>query len=110
LTQDLAHQPFHPTGLTIDRAYLSSTLVREHPPDLAISCNAWPGRGGPNGSFPKTAFTLDWDAGSIRCPNEVSVPFQPGDTVRFPAGSCAPCPLSALHRLPARAQRGDPPR
>jgi len=93
IAADLAQQSFHLTELAIDRAYLSSTLVRERPADLQISCKAWPVRSGPAGHFPKTAFTLDWDAGTIRCPNAVSVPFQPGATVQFPASSCTPCPL-----------------
>jgi len=95
IAADLAHQPFHLDELHIDRVYLSSTLVRERPPDLQISCKAWPVRNGPDGQFPKTAFTLDWTAGTIHCPNEVSVPFQPGDTIRFPVSSCTPCPLRA---------------
>jgi hypothetical protein len=93
IVADLAHQPFHLTELDIDRAYLSSALVRERPPDLQIACKAWPVRSGPDGHFPKTAFTLDWAAGTIHCPNAVSVPFQPGDTIQFPASSCSPCPL-----------------
>jgi hypothetical protein len=44
--------------LHIDRAYLSSTLVRERPADLEIYCKAWPVRNGTR--FLKTAFELDW--------------------------------------------------
>src|SRR6185437_14330469 len=93
IAADLAHQGFQLDELAIDRAYLSSTLVRERPPDLRISCKAWPVRSGPNGCFPKAAFTLNWAAGTIRCLNEVSLPFQPGVTVQFPAETCTPCPL-----------------
>jgi hypothetical protein len=95
ITADLAHQGFQLKELDIDRAYLSSTLVRERPPELRISCKAWPVRNGPDGHYPKTAFTLDWATGTLRCPNEVSLPFQPGATVQFPADACTPCPLRA---------------
>ena len=95
IAADLAHQGFQLDELDIDRAYLSSTLVRERPPELQISCKAWPVRNGPNGCFPKTAFTLDWEAGTIHCPNAVSLPFQPGAKVQFPADACTACPLRA---------------
>ncbi len=95
LEADLAHQ--HVTRadlgeLHIDRAYLSSTLVRERPPTLAIFCKAWPVHS-PGDRFPKTAFTLDWDQQTISCPHEVVLPFQPGGVVQFPAATCAACPL-----------------
>ena len=92
LTADLARQAVTLTELHIDRAYLSSTLVRERPPDLTIFCKAWPVRA-PGDRFAKTAFQLDWDHHTIRCPNEVVVPFVPGGTVHFPTDRCAPCPL-----------------
>jgi len=88
---DLDRQPVHLDELHIDRAYLSSTLVRERPADLAIFCKAWPVRNGDR--FPKTAFMLDWEQRTIRCPNGASLPFAPGGTVRFPAATCAACPL-----------------
>jgi Transposase DDE domain len=77
--------------LHIDRAYLSSPWVRQRPPTLAIYCKAWPVR---NGSpFPKTAFMLDWDQQTLRCPHQVELPFTPSGTVHFPAAICAVCPL-----------------
>lgn len=89
LAADLAHQPARLTELHIDRAYLSSHLVRERPADLIIFCKAWPVRNGDR--FAKTAFTLDWDAGQLQCPAGVRVPFTPGSTVHFPARCCASC-------------------
>ena len=86
---DLARQAVHLTELAIDRAYLSSRLVRERPPDLAISCKAWPVREGAH--FAKTAFTLDWVAQTIRCPGDAVIPFACGETVKFPAATCAAC-------------------
>lgn len=91
IVADLTHQAVQLAELHIDRAYLSSALVRERPADLAIYCKAWPVRNGDR--FPKTAFTLDWDAGTLRCPHDVIVPFHPGGVVHFPAETCAACPL-----------------
>jgi hypothetical protein len=78
--------------LHIDRAYLSSALVRGRGPDLAIFCKAWRVRN-TGGRFAKDQFTLDFDAGRLTCPAGVAMPFQPGKTVRFPKDTCAACPL-----------------
>jgi transposase len=91
IVADLDRQAARLGELHIDRAYLSSALVRERPDDLAIFCKAWPVRNGDR--FPKTAFALDWDRRTIHCPNGASLPFEPGGTVRFPAATCAACPL-----------------
>lgn len=88
---DLAFQPVHLSEIHLDRAYLSSRLVRERPADLAIYCKAWPGRNGDR--FPKTAFHLDWQRQRLRCPNQVELPFELGGIVHFPAATCAACPL-----------------
>ena len=90
---DLAHQDLTLAELHIDRVYLSSALVRERADDLAIYCKAWPVHNGAH--FPKTAFRVDWERGTLRCPNDVVVPCQPGATVQFPAATCAACPLRA---------------
>jgi transposase len=78
--------------LHIDRAYLSSALVRDRGPGLAIFCKAWRVRN-TGGRFAKDQFTLDFAAGRLTCPAGVSMPFEPGKTVRFPKGTCAACPL-----------------
>jgi len=80
--------------LHIDRAYLSSALVRDRSPDLAIFCKAWRVRNA-GGRFAKDQFSLDFAAGRLTCPAGVAMPFAPGKTVRFPAGTCAACPLRA---------------
>ena len=80
--------------LHIDRAYLASALVRDRGPDLAIFCKAWRVRN-TGGRFAKDQFTLDFAAGQLTCPAGVAMPFEPGKTVRFPAGTCAACPLRA---------------
>ncbi len=88
---DLAAQQAQLAELHIDRAYLSSMLVRERSADLVIYCKAWPVRNGTR--FLKTAFELDWEQQRIRCPNQQEMPFEPGGTVHFPAEVCAVCPL-----------------
>jgi transposase len=79
--------------LHIDRAYLSSHLVRDREPGLAVYCKAWRVRNA--GRFAKDQFTLDFTAGQLTCPAGVAMPFEPGKTVRFPRGTCAACPLRA---------------
>jgi Transposase DDE domain/Transposase domain (DUF772) len=93
IVADLEPQRVALRELHIDRAYLSSRLVRERPPDLQVYCKAWPVRSGP--SFPKSAFRLDWEQGTLTCPNEVTVPCRAGQVVHFPAATCAACPLRA---------------
>jgi len=80
--------------LHIDRAYLSSALVRDRGPDLAIFCKAWRVRN-TGGRFAKDQFSIDFAAGQLTCPAGVAMPFEPGKTVRFPKDTCAACPLRA---------------
>jgi transposase len=73
-------------------AYLSSDLVRDRGPDLAIFCKAWRVRN-TGGRLAKDQFSIDFAAGQLTCPAGVSMPFEAGKTVRFPKGTCAACPL-----------------
>jgi hypothetical protein len=91
---DLKSQQLSLRELSIDRAYLTSKLVRQRDQSLTIYCKAWPVRHR-QGLFPKTAFTLDWEAQTLCCPNQVTLPLRPGHTVRFPSEICAKCPLQA---------------
>jgi hypothetical protein len=91
LVADLSAQQVSLAELHIDRAYLSSPLVRERPANLTIYCKAWPVRNGTR--FPKTAFHLDWEQQRLTCPQGVAMTFEPGGLVRFPAAICAACPL-----------------
>jgi hypothetical protein len=75
----------------VDRAYLSSSLVRQRSADLQVYCQAWPVRNGTH--FPKTAFHLDWQQQRIRCPHAQELPFEPGGVGHFPSDICAACPL-----------------
>ena len=94
ITADLDAAGWRLSELHIDRAYLSSALVRDRGPDLAIFCKAWRVRN-TGGRFAKDQFTLDFAAGQLTCPAGVSMPFEPGKTVRYPASTCAACPLRA---------------
>src|SRR5260221_2547799 len=86
---DLACQRIELSELHIDRAYLSSTWVRERSDDLAVYCKAWPVREGKH--FHKQAFALDWERQIIRCPAEQEMPFVLGGVVHFPKQICAQC-------------------
>jgi hypothetical protein len=92
IAQDLAPQDVELMELHIDRAYLSSELVRKRPEGLEVYCKAWPVRSNA-GRYPKTAFSLDWERKLLRCPVGVSMPFELGGVVHFPAKTCAACPL-----------------
>jgi len=78
--------------LHIDRAYLSSSLVRDRGPDLAIYCKAWRVRN-TGGRYAKTDFALDFTSRQLTCPAGVRMAFEPGKTVHFPKPTCAACPL-----------------
>ncbi|GHO50612.1 IS1182 family transposase [Ktedonospora formicarum] len=91
ISVDLDRQEVFLKELHIDRAYLSSHLVRERSDDLEVYCKAWPVR--ETKRFPKQAFTLDWEQQIIRCPAEQETPFVPGGVIHFPKEICAQCPL-----------------
>jgi transposase len=94
ITADLQAAGLTLAELHIDRAYLSSALVRDRGPDLAIYCKAWRVRN-TGGRYAKDQFGLDFDAGRLTCPAGAVMPFEPGRTVRFPKDTCAACPLRA---------------
>jgi IS5 family transposase/Pyruvate/2-oxoacid:ferredoxin oxidoreductase delta subunit len=92
ISLDLHVQALTLRELPIDRAYLSSHLVRERVETLAISCRAWPVQHG--AQVAKTAaFVLDWEQGTIQCPDGVVIPFTAGSNVVFPADRCGGCAL-----------------
>jgi hypothetical protein len=91
ISVDLTHQGATLVELHIDRAYLSSHLVRERGDDLAVYCKAWPVRESPH--FHKHTFTLDWERQVICCPAKQEMPFVPGGVVHFPKDTCAQCAL-----------------
>jgi hypothetical protein len=92
IAADLAAAGLELGELHIDRAYLSSKLVRDRGEELAIFCKAWRVRN-TTGRYPKTDFAIDFAAGQLTCPAGVSIGFAPGKTVHFPKDTCAACPL-----------------
>jgi Transposase DDE domain/Transposase domain (DUF772) len=94
ITADLDHAGRHLAELHIDRAYLSSSLVRDRGSDLVIYCKAWRVRNA-SGRFAKDQFAIDFTSGQLTCPAGVALPFEQGKTVRFPKSACAACPLRA---------------
>ncbi|QBD75152.1 IS1182 family transposase [Ktedonosporobacter rubrisoli] len=93
ISEDLAQQAASLKELHIDRAYLSSHLVRERGDELEVFCKAWPVRNGKR--FHKQAFMLNWERQTIQCPAKQEMPFVPGGVVHFPKETCAECPLKA---------------
>jgi IS5 family transposase len=91
ISKDLEQQEVCLRELHIDRAYLSSHLVRERSDDLVVYCKAWPVR--ESKRFSKHTFTLDWERQMIRCPAEQKMPFVLGGVVHFPKETCAQCLL-----------------
>lgn len=94
IAADLAAQQARLVELHIDRAYLSSNMVRDRGDELTIYCKAW--RVGNNtGRYTKTDFTLDFSTGQLTCPAGVQMPFEAGKSVHFPKTTCATCSLRA---------------
>jgi hypothetical protein len=91
ISEDLKLQEVQVKELHIDRAYLSSHLVRERNDDLEVYCKAWPVRDSKR--FSKQAFILDWERQTIRCPAAQEMPFVPGGVVHFPKDICTQCPF-----------------
>src|SRR5207302_8631123 len=60
IAADLQAAGWRLAELHIDRAYLSSALVRDRGPGLAVFCKAWRVRN-TGGRFAKDQFTLDFD-------------------------------------------------
>ena len=91
LETDLQYQKVKLKELQIDRAYLTSHLVKQRDSDLTIVCKSWRVRNGK--LYDKTAFILDWENSQILCPNGISLPFVQGQVVHFPKHECNICPL-----------------
>ncbi len=88
---DLQYQKVKLKELQIDRAYLTSHLVKQRNSDLTIVCKSWRVRNGK--LYDKTAFILDWENSQILCPNGISLPFVQGQVVHFSKHECNICPL-----------------
>ncbi|MDQ3147368.1 MAG: transposase [Actinomycetota bacterium] len=88
------------TGPTVygDAAYGTGAFQsRLEGAGIASGCKTQP-PSAPGGRYAKDRFTIDLDAATVTCPNEVVVTIRPnsdgGGTAAF-AGACAACPLRA---------------
>lgn len=76
--------------LYIDRGYLGDDSIEERRErGMAVHCKPFPLRNGE--LYSKADFDLDLEAGTIRCPNAVTVPLQLGRTAHFRAAVCDAC-------------------
>ena len=94
LEADLAAQGFEVEELSIDQAYVDSTLARRtQAQGGTVLCRP---RGCHNGAlFNQTHFRLDLETSRATCPAGQSRPIQLGKVTQFAAEVCAPCALRA---------------
>ncbi|MGH7999712.1 MAG: hypothetical protein ACREPR_09855, partial [Brasilonema sp.] len=78
---DLKNQKVKLKELQIDRAYLTSHLVKERDSDLTIVCKSWRVQNGK--LFDKTSFILDWENAKILCPNGISLPLDISEKCQY---------------------------
>jgi hypothetical protein len=77
--------------LDIDLGYMASPRIAQWAAQgVYIIARPWP-QGGP--LFTKSDFTLDFQHGTVTCPNGQTVPMIPGRDAQFPASACDPCPV-----------------
>ena len=79
--------------LDIDLGYMASPRITQWAAQgVYIIARPWP-HGGP--LFSKPDFTLDFQHGTVTCPNGQTMPMIPGRDAQFPASACDPCPVRA---------------
>jgi hypothetical protein len=77
--------------LYIDRGYLDDEAIEaRREAGMSVSCRPFPSRNG--ALLSKADFTIDPEAATVRCPNDVVMPIEFGHTVHFPAATCSACP------------------
>jgi hypothetical protein len=80
--------------LYIDRGYLDDEAIEaRREGGMNVTCRPFPVRNGV--LFSKADFTIDPVAATVRCPNDVVMPIEFGQTVHFPASTCSACPKRA---------------
>ena len=89
---DLAAQQCTLRELHIDRAYLASTLVQQRTADAGHFLQGVAGTARGRIS-PKLPSSWIGQRHELRCPGGVTMPFEPGAVVKFPAATCAHCAL-----------------
>jgi hypothetical protein len=79
--------------LDIDLGYMASPRIAQWAAQgVHIIARPWP-QVGP--LFTKSDFTLDFQHGTVTCPNGQTVPMVPGKDAQFPASACDGCPVRA---------------
>jgi len=81
--------------LYIDRGYLGDEAIEARRIEgMSVFCKPFPLHNG--GRFTKADFAIELEAGTIRCPQGVTVEASAGAVAHFPAESCARCPQRQL--------------
>jgi hypothetical protein len=94
LLADIKRQGADVRELYIDRGYLGEDAIEERRKGgMRVHCKPFPLRNG--ALFSKGDFTIDPEAGTVRCPNDVVRPMELGRAVHFPAALCSGCPKRA---------------
>lgn len=88
--------------LHIDRGYLGDKAI-EHRRLAGMDVVGKPFPLHNRGRYTKAEFTLDFETGTAKCPNDVVVPMRLGSVLHFPTSACAPCPKRSQC---TRARRG----
>jgi Transposase DDE domain/Transposase domain (DUF772) len=90
--------------LYIDRGYLDDEAIElRREGGLHVTCRPFPVRNG--ALFTKADFAIDPVAATVRCPNDVVMPIEFGQSVHFPASTCSMCPKRA-QCTDAKSDRG----
>jgi Transposase DDE domain/Transposase domain (DUF772) len=91
---DIGQQTRNVAELSIDRAYINSTMVADV---LAaggeVVAKPWAARNVRKGMFTKSAFKIDMRSRTITCPAGQVEGFEPGDVVEFDPEQCGSCQL-----------------
>jgi hypothetical protein len=94
LQQDMQHQGIEIGELSIDRAYINSSLVQNvREGGGEVLCKPWSGRNSCAELFGKSDFKLDMRAMTITCPCGQTESFEPGQVVEFDPDGCSACAL-----------------
>jgi IS5 family transposase len=81
--------------LYIDRGYLGDEAIEvRRAQGMSVFCKPFPLHNG--GRFTKADFSIDLEAGTIRCPQGVTVKAHVGAVAHFSAENCARCPQRQL--------------
>ncbi len=103
LQADLERWDLHIESLSIDRAYVNSSLVQEVVESGGtVLAKPWSGRNSRAPDlFGKRDFKIDMRAKTITCPAGQTESFEPGQVVEFDPEICGPCSLRCLCILSA---------